>query len=129
METVRKQENGYPKISEISEFISVQIRSVSILRDGNWKETQIWLSEISESVSVRIRSVSILSLGYIPKKGKKAFYDTNTVFVKKDGRPYCEKCKKMGHNEKNCTNNKVISFDSSYILMKDSKGCVSVLSP
>jgi len=63
--------------------------------------------------------------GYIPKKGKKAFYATKTVFVKKDGRPYCEKCKKMGHNEKNCTNNKVISFDSSYVLMKDSKGCVS----
>ena len=44
---------------------------------------------------------------------------------KKDGRPYCEKGKKMGHNEKNCTNNTAISFDSSYILMKDSKGCVS----
>ena len=64
-------------------------------------------------------------LGYIPKKGKKAFYDTKTMFVKKDGRPYCEKCKKMGHNEKNCTNNKAVSFDSSYVLMKDSKSCVS----
>ena len=63
--------------------------------------------------------------GYIPKKGKKAFYETKTVFVKKDGRPYYEKCKKMGHNEKNCTNNKAVSFDSSYILMKDSNGCVS----
>jgi hypothetical protein len=31
----------------------------------------------------------------------------------------------MGHNEKNCTNNKVVSFDSSYVLIKDSKGCVS----
>ena len=60
-----------------------------------------------------------------PKKGKKAFYETKTVFVKKNGWPYCEKCKKMGHNEKNCTNNKAISFDSSYILMKDSKSCVS----
>ena len=60
-------------------------------------------------------------LGYIPKKGKKAFYETKTVFVKKDGRPYCENCKKLGHNEKNCTNN----FDSSYVLMKDSKSCVS----
>jgi hypothetical protein len=64
-------------------------------------------------------------LGYIPKKGKKAFYETKTVFVKKDGRSYCEKCKKMGHNEKNCTNNKAIPFDSSYIIMKDSKDCVS----
>jgi len=64
-------------------------------------------------------------LGYIPKKDKKAFYDTKTVFVTKDGRPYCEKCKKMGHNEKNCTNNKAISFDFSYVLMKDSKDCVS----
>ena len=64
-------------------------------------------------------------LGYIPKKDKKAFYETKTTFVKKDGRPYCEKCKKMGHNEKNCTNNKAVSFDSSYVLMKHSKGCVS----
>ena len=64
-------------------------------------------------------------LGYIPKKGKKAFYSTKSTFVKKDGRPFCEKCKKMGHNEKICTNNKAISFDSSYVLMKDSKGCVS----
>ena len=47
------------------------------------------------------------------------------MFVKKDRRPYCEKCKKLGHNEKNCTNNKAVSFDSSYVLMKDSKGCVS----
>ena len=30
METVRKYENGYPKIFEISEFVSVRIRSVSI---------------------------------------------------------------------------------------------------
>ena len=64
-------------------------------------------------------------LGYIPKKGKKAFYETKTVFVKKDGRPCCEKCKKMGHAEKKCNNNKAISFDSSYILMKDSNGCIS----
>ena len=45
--------------------------------------------------------------------------------MKKDGRPYCKKCKNIDHNEKNCTNKKVISFDSSYILMKDSKGTVS----
>ena len=64
-------------------------------------------------------------LEYIPKKGKKTFYEIKTVFVKKDGRPFCEKCKKMGHNEKICTNNKAISFDSSYVLMKNSKSCVS----
>jgi hypothetical protein len=63
-------------------------------------------------------------LGYIPKKGKKAFYATKTTFVKSDGRPYCEKCNNMGHVEKNCSNKKPISFDSSYILMKDSKGSV-----
>ena len=45
--------------------------------------------------------------------------------MKKDGRSYCEKCKNVGHIEKNCTNKKAISFDSSYILMKDSKGSVS----
>ena len=31
----------------------------------------------------------------------------------------------MGHNEKNCTNNNAISFDFSYVLMKNSKGRVS----
>ena len=31
----------------------------------------------------------------------------------------------MGYIEKNCSNKKPISFDSSYILMKDSKGSVS----
>ena len=30
-----------------------------------------------------------------------------------------------GHVEKNCTNKKVISFDSSYMLMKNSNGNVS----
>ena len=63
--------------------------------------------------------------GYILKKVKKTFYATKTTFMKKDGRPYCKKCKNIDHNEKNCTNKKVISFDSSYILMKDSKGSVS----
>ena len=63
-------------------------------------------------------------LGYIPKKRKKAFYATKTTFVKKDGRPYYEKCKNIGHNEKSCTNKKAIFFDSSYIRMRDSKGTV-----
>jgi len=63
--------------------------------------------------------------GYIPKKGKKAFVQTKTTFVKSSGKPYCEKCKKVGHVEKNCTNKKVISFDSSYMLMKNSNGNVS----
>ena len=56
MKTVRKQENGYPRYPSVS----VRIRSVSILREGNWKETKIQLSKISEFVSVQIRSVSIL---------------------------------------------------------------------
>ena len=63
--------------------------------------------------------------GYIPKKGKKAFVQTKTTFVKSSGKPYCEKCKKVGHVEKNWTNKKDISFDSSYILMKNSNGNVS----
>ena len=29
--------------------------------------------------------------GYIPKKGKKAFMQTKTTFVKSSGKPYCEK--------------------------------------
>ena len=47
---------------------------------------------------------------------------TKTTFVKSSGKPYCEKCKNVGHVEKNCTNKKVISFDSSYMLMKNSNG-------
>ena len=43
---------------------------------------------------------------------------TKTTFVKSSGKPYFEKCKKIGHVEKNCTNKKVISFDSSYMLIK-----------
>ena len=31
----------------------------------------------------------------------------------------------VGHVEKNCTNKKVISFDSNYILMRNSNGNVS----
>ena len=50
---------------------------------------------------------------------------TKTTFVKSSGKSYCEKCKKIGHVEKNCTNNKVIFFDSSYILMRNSNGNVS----
>jgi FtsZ-binding cell division protein ZapB len=64
-------------------------------------------------------------VGYISKKGKKAFVHTKTTFVKSSGKSYCEKCKKVGHVEKNCTNMKVISFDSSYILMRNSNGNVS----
>jgi hypothetical protein len=45
--------------------------------------------------------------------------------VKSSAKSYCEKCKKVGHVEKNCTNMKVISFDSSYILMRNSNGNVS----
>ena len=48
--------------------------------------------------------------GYIPKKGKKAFVQIKTTFVKSSGKSYCKKCKKVGHVEKNCTNKKVIFF-------------------
>ena len=63
--------------------------------------------------------------GYIPKKGRAAFVQIRTTFVKDSGILFCENCKNLGHDEKNCTNKKAISFDSSYILMKDSKGSVS----
>ena len=45
--------------------------------------------------------------------------------MKSSGKSYCEKCKNVGHVEKNCTNKKIISFYSSYILMKNSNGNVS----
>ena len=50
---------------------------------------------------------------------------TKITFVTSSGKSYCEKYKKVGHVEKNCTNKKVISFDSSYILMRNSNGNVS----
>jgi hypothetical protein len=59
---------------------------------------------------------------YIPKKGKEAFVQTKTIFVKNRGCPFCEKCKKVGHDKKNCTNKKAISFDSRYVLMNNSSG-------
>ena len=49
--------------------------------------------------------------GYIPKKGKATFVQTKTTFVKASGIPFCENCKNVGHDEKNCTNKKAISFD------------------
>ena len=64
-------------------------------------------------------------LGYIPKKGRAAFVHTWTTFVKASGVSYCENCKNLGHDAKNCTNKKAISFDPRYVLFKNSKGCVS----
>ena len=64
-------------------------------------------------------------LGYIPKKGRAAFVHTWTTFVKASGVSYCENCKNLGHDEKNCTNKKAISFDPRYVRFKNSKGCVS----
>jgi len=69
------------------------------------------------------------SFEYIPKKGKAVFVQTNTIFVKTSGISFCENCKNIGHNEKNCTNKKAISFDSRYVLFKNSKGCVSAGIP
>ena len=64
-------------------------------------------------------------LGYIPKKGRAAFVHTWTTFVKASGVSYCENCKNLGHDEKNCTNKKAISFDPRYVLFKKFKNCVS----
>jgi hypothetical protein len=44
--------------------------------------------------------------------------------VRSSGRPFFEFCKKVGHDEKNCTNKKATSFDSRYVLMKNSSGNV-----
>jgi len=44
--------------------------------------------------------------------------------VKNDGQSFCEKRKNISYSEKNCTNNKAISFDSSYVQMKNSSGSV-----
>ena len=39
---------------------------------------------------------------------------------------FCENYKNFGHDEKNCTNKKAISFDPRYVLFNNSKGFVSV---
>jgi len=63
--------------------------------------------------------------GYIPKKGRAAFVQTRTTFVKDSGILFCENCKNLGHDEKNHTNKKAISFDPRYVIFKNSKGFVS----
>jgi len=69
-------------------------------------------------------------LGYIPKKGKKAFATPKPSFVKSNG-AYCQRCKQVGHQEQKCAkmnNNKKsikvhsIHFDSCYLLTKGEKG-------
>ena len=54
--------------------------------------------------------------GYIPKKERAAFVKTRTTFMKASGIPFCENCKNLGDDEKNCTNKKAISFDPRYVL-------------
>ena len=69
-------------------------------------------------------------LGYIPKKGKKAFVTPKPSFVKSNG-SYCYRCKQSGHQEQQCTkmhlnkkknNAPSICFDSCYLLTKGEKG-------
>jgi hypothetical protein len=45
--------------------------------------------------------------------------------VKDSGIPFCENCRNVGHDEKNCTNKKAISFDHRYVRMKNSNGSIS----
>jgi len=45
--------------------------------------------------------------------------------VKASGVSFCENCKNLGQDEKNCTNKKAISFDPRYVLFKNSKSCIS----
>jgi hypothetical protein len=62
-------------------------------------------------------------LGYIPKKGKAAFANHKTTFVRNNGR-YCKSCKQVGHIEQQCMNKKSqvkvssIKLDSFYVLTK-----------
>ena len=37
---------------------------------------------------------------------------------------FCENCKNLGRDEKNCTNKKAIFFDPRYVLFKNFKGFV-----
>jgi hypothetical protein len=66
-------------------------------------------------------------LGYIPKKGKTAFANHKTSFVRKNDQ-YCKSYKQVGHIEKQCMNKnknaKVssIKLDSFYVLTKGTNG-------
>jgi hypothetical protein len=66
-------------------------------------------------------------LGYIPKKGKAAFANHKTTFVRNNGR-YCKSCKQVGHIEQQCMNKKSqvkvssIMLDSFYVLTKGTNG-------
>ena len=65
-------------------------------------------------------------VGYEHKKGKKAFAPHKTRFVKSNGK-YCNKCKSVGHVEKECKGNKVVSFakfDNCYYLHRLENGNV-----
>jgi hypothetical protein len=62
-------------------------------------------------------------LSYIPKKGKAAFTNHKTSFVRNNGW-YCKSCKQVGHIEQQCMNKKSqanvssIKLDSFYVLTK-----------
>jgi hypothetical protein len=66
-------------------------------------------------------------LGYIPKKGKAAFANHKTSFVRNNGW-YCKNCKQVGHIEQQCMNKiknaKVssIKLNSFYMLTKGTNG-------
>jgi hypothetical protein len=67
-------------------------------------------------------------LGYIPKKGKAAFANHKTSFVRNNDW-YCKSCKQVGHIDQQCMNKnknaKVssIKLDSFYVLTKGYKLC------
>jgi hypothetical protein len=66
-------------------------------------------------------------LGYIPKKGKAAFANHKTSFVRNNSR-YCKSCKQVGHIGQQCMNkNKnakvsLIKLNSLYMLIKNANG-------
>jgi hypothetical protein len=66
-------------------------------------------------------------LGYIPKKGKAAFANHKTSFMRNNGR-YYKSCKQVGHIEQQCMSKKSqanvssIKLDSFYMLTKGTNG-------
>jgi hypothetical protein len=65
--------------------------------------------------------------GYIPKKGKAAFANHKTSFVRNNGR-YCKSCKQVSYVKQKCMNKNKnanissIKFDSFYMLTKGTNG-------
>jgi hypothetical protein len=91
---------------------------------NNWGKCYDKGAQFSHCWANKKFTINRQGFGYITKKGKAAFVQTKTTFVKNSAIPFCESCRNAGDYEKNCTNKRAISFDPRYVLIKNSSGSV-----